>query len=74
MQKAVIKDMYAGVRTVLCFAMPVIRTVISTVLNMLRKSAGNMIVRLMYAMPARTAVIAMTTGIFMMRGLQTDRL
>ena len=32
MQKAVINDMYAGMRTVLCFAMPVIRTVISTVL------------------------------------------
>ena len=33
-----------------------------------------MIVRLMYAMPVRTAVIAMMTDIFMMRGLQTGRL
>ena len=74
MPKAVINDMYAGMRTVPCSAMPVTRTVIGTVLNMPRKSAGNMTARPMYAMPVRTAVIAMMTDIFMMRGLQTGRL
>ena len=65
MQKVVTNATFVGMRSVLCTAMHVLKTVINSATNMKVKNVVATTDLLMYAIIARTAVIAKMTSIFM---------